>query len=170
MTSDTFDQLNHRHLGDIEAYARQLTRDRNEAKDLVQESLYRIYKYRHRFEEGTNFRAWALRVVRNVFVSNFRKNKYRETLLREKPANLGWSNRKISHNPAEGSMGAEQLIALIEQLPVKYQHPFLLRYQGVPYKTIAARMGTPVGTVKSRVFTARAILRVQVRKLYRVPG
>lgn len=56
----------------------------------------------------------------------------------------------------------------IQGLPVIYRHPFLLHFEGVKYQEIANRMGIPIGTAKSRVFTARQMLKKQVDALYRI--
>lgn len=169
MTHQDFIRLGWQYMPFMKAQAIRLTKDADAARDLLQEAALLAYKNRHQYRSGTNFRAWSSRIIRNVFLSQVRQEKRRRELMAEKPPHLGWTNPEATaHNPAEGKLGAEHIMGLIDKLPIHFRHPFLLHYEGVKYKEISNRLGIPIGTAKSRVFTARTILKEQVVSLYRI--
>jgi|AntRauTorckE5430_2_1112549.scaffolds.fasta_scaffold00412_13 RNA polymerase sigma-70 factor (ECF subfamily) len=144
----------------LNAIAFNLTRNKEDAGDLMQDTLLRAFTFRASFKEGTNFRAWICTIMRNTFV-----NAYRKKLVR----------RKV-HETAElipdvhGSLlpwyndGVEQLryndIARhLEGLSGIYAIPFMLFLQGYTYVEIADFLSLPLGTVKSRIFCARVRLK-----------
>ncbi|MEM6769123.1 MAG: sigma-70 family RNA polymerase sigma factor [Bacteroidota bacterium] len=166
MNLTEFTRLGERHQADFEAQALRLTRDPEAAKDLLQEAAFNAYKNRHQYQPGTNFLAWAKTIIRNTFLSEYRRKKRRRALIETTHPHLNWTEKLVTHNPAEGNLGAEHIMELINQLPVEFRHPFMLHFQGVRYREIADRMGIPLGTAKSRVFTARQQLRKRLRVLY----
>lgn len=168
MSIHEFITLGQRHLPEMEAQALRLTKNAEAAKDLLQEAAYWAFRNRTHFKEGTNFRAWSLAIIRNTFLSDYRKSKRRSDLLKEQPPQQGWSTGEITYNPAEGVLDAQTIMGIVQTLPVIYRHPFLLHFEGIKYREIANRLGIPVGTAKSRVFTARQLLRDKVDKLYRI--
>lgn len=170
MTITEFTRLGEQHLPEMEAQALRLTKNPEQAKDLLQEAAYWAFKNRQQFQDGTNFRAWAKTIIHNTFFSQYRQQKRRDDLLKAKPLHNDWSIREVTYNPAEGTLGAEKIMELIQDLPVIFRHPFLLHFEGVKYREIANRMGIPVGTAKSRVFTARQMLQKQIDALYRIDG
>ncbi|OAV43684.1 RNA polymerase sigma factor [Lewinella sp. 4G2] len=170
MTITEFTQLGEQYLPAMEAQALRLTNDPHRAKDLLQEAAYSAYKNRQQFRPGTSFLAWAQAIIRNTFFSSYRQQKRRGDLLKATPIHDSWSTREVTYNPAEGTMGAEKIMELVQGLPVIFRHPFLLHYEGVKYREISLRLGIPVGTAKSRVFTARQILKKQIDALYRIAG
>jgi RNA polymerase sigma-70 factor (ECF subfamily) len=135
-----------------------LTRDEEEAKDLLQEAIYLIIKHRSSYQSDANFVGWVMTVIRNTFKSNYRKEKRRAQLLdRDMPDGV-WLGVRTTINPAPGALGAEEIMVMVNALPKIYREAFLLFYQGLKYKEIAVRTAVPIGTAKSRVFTARKIL------------
>lgn len=150
----------------MERHALRLTKDPEAAKDLLQETAFHAFKNRGQYQPGTNFKAWAFAIIRNTFISEYRRSKRRRDLLKATNPHLGWTENRITYNPAEGNLGAERIMELINGLPLAFRQPFMLHFEGVRYQEIAARMGIPVGTAKSRVFTARQQLREQLKNLY----
>lgn len=139
-----------------------LTKERERALDLVQDSYYLAYKHRGGFEAGTNLRSWIKRIVYNTFASGYRKIQRRNQILAESPPVDSWINRTTIDNPALGLLGAEELFALIDEVPLIYRKSFILVKNGMSYQQIARCFNLPVGTIKSRVFTARKILKEQI--------
>ncbi|MEM9260396.1 MAG: sigma factor-like helix-turn-helix DNA-binding protein, partial [Bacteroidota bacterium] len=90
-----------------------------------------------------------------------------KTLFRESRITLGWGQDEATYNPAESSMGVEEIMRLVNALPEHYRTSFLLHYRGLKYREIAALVQSPVGTIKSRVSTAKALLREQLTQLHR---
>lgn len=166
MQISEFTRLGRQHLPDMEAHALRLTRNQEEARDLLQESAYWAYRNWESFQPGSNFRAWALTIIRNTFLSDYRALKRRRELLATHQPDLSWGEPQYTHNPAEGSLGAEKIMEEINELPTEFRRPFLLHFDGLKYREISLRMGIPVGTAKSRVFTAKKMLQQRMSNLY----
>jgi RNA polymerase sigma-70 factor (ECF subfamily) len=151
------------HLDPLFNLAMWMARDRAQAEDLVQEACLRALRFRHQFQPGTNLRAWLFQILRSVFITQYRRRSRAghqvdlETL-EGHGANPGAS-------PAAGrGAGAEpfarvDIDAALEQLPEEYRTVVVLSdIEGLSMVEVAVAMGCPVGTVKSRLFRARAQL------------
>ncbi|MEM9258177.1 MAG: sigma factor-like helix-turn-helix DNA-binding protein, partial [Bacteroidota bacterium] len=117
-----------------------------------------------RFTSGTNLQAWIKTIIRNVFITGYRKGKRRQEITAEQPPASNWSNQTTELNPAESDLGAEEIMGQIESLPEIYRRAFLLHYNGMKYKDIATITNVPIGTAKSRVWTARNLLRERIQR------
>lgn len=159
MTLLEIQQLGYQHYPELLAFAISLTRDEERARDLLQDAFFLLLKHREKFTAGSNFRAWAKTVIRNTFLTGYRKRKRRERLREEYAVTPDWVDPGSTTNPAESQLGAEYILEVVDQLPERYRRAFLLHYHGAKYRDIASWTGVPVGTAKSRVFTAKALLR-----------
>jgi len=141
-------------------FANQLTQNREKAKDLTQDTVLRAYRYRDKFQQGTNFRAWIGTIMRNTFINQFRKAKRRRTVS-EPVENLAYAieSQNIVANEGEANLRIQEMREKIELLKDKYRIPFLMHFQGYEYKEIADHFDIPIGTVKSRLFVARKQLK-----------
>ncbi|MEL7163348.1 MAG: RNA polymerase sigma factor [Bacteroidota bacterium] len=164
MTPQEIQQISHRFYPEFRPYALTLTRDEDRAADLLQEAIYLVLKNHERFTRGTNLQAWVKTIIRNVFITGYRKGKRRQEITDEQPLEGNWANQTTEYNPAESDLGAEEIMAQIEQLPEIYRRAFLLHYNGMKYKDIATITNVPIGTAKSRVWTARNLLRERVSR------
>ena len=147
-------------------FAMKLTRNRDNAKDLVQETAYRAYNYREKFTQGTNFKAWITTIMRNTFINTCRKKRTRNKV--EAPIEdflFHLENKSISGS-AESSMMVTELRKIIRKLSAVYRIPFLMLVKGYRYKEIAKYLDIPMGTVKSRIHFARISLRKMVKSAY----
>jgi RNA polymerase sigma-70 factor (ECF subfamily) len=139
-------------LPSLRGYALSLTRDRDRAENLVQQTSMKALAGREMFRPGTNFEAWIFRIQRNAFISELRRT--RSTL---QIANAGaW----LSIPPTqESGLVMREFIVAFRQLPRDSRQALLLsRFEGQPYEQIASHTGVAVGTVKSRISRARATL------------
>ncbi|MBC6995090.1 RNA polymerase sigma factor [Neolewinella lacunae] len=162
LTVQELKQMGQEHLPEFRALALQLTADRDAAEDLLQDTIFLILKYRDQFEAGSNFSAWVKTIIRNTFITDYRKKKRRKELLDKAKSLEFWTGDRITYNQAESSLGAEEIMGLIEALPSIYRRAFQLFCQGMKYQEIALLTGVPIGTAKSRVFTARQELKKQL--------
>lgn len=141
-------------------FALKLTGNYQDAQDLWQESCIRAYRYKDKYEMGTNFKAWLSTIVRNSFSTNYRKNKLRRNVS-EPIENFSYALESANMIPNEGeaNLRIQSILHHLDQLNDIYRLPFMLHYQGFEYKEISKRLNIPMGTIKSRIFTARQQLK-----------
>lgn len=149
------------------SFALNLTKDEESARDLVQETAFKAFKYRDRYEPQTNLRAWLMTIMRNSFINEYRKRKRRQTL-NDTTSNdfLLDSGQQTVTNQGESTVMQEEILKVINTLEDWVRVPFLMHYQGFKYEEIADELEVPLGTIKSRIFFARQRLQNQMRKLY----
>lgn len=134
-------------------FARSLTRDHNNADDLVQDTLAKALKNRAQFQEGTSIGAWMTTIMRNHFLSERRKDG-REV---GDPEGFIIGNAVAAESQADSYEAAEQ-IEEFENLPPDQREAIRLVADGDSYEEAAGKLGVAVGTVKSRVARGRAAL------------
>ena len=129
------------------AYARRSLGNHHDGEDAVGDTLARICRMLHRYDpgHGAGFRAWAFTLLRHAVA---------DTAARRKPAHP-LPDLPYDVDPALGPA----LTAALRTLPEAAREAFLLHHAGFAYAEIAGLTGVPVGTVRSRIFTARAGLR-----------
>jgi len=149
------------------SFAYSLTKNEDDAQDLVQDTAYKAFKYRAMYKPQTNLRAWLMTIMRNTFINNYRQKKRRQTI-NDKTGNsfLIDSGAYSVINQGENNLTFEEIIQVIDGLEEWARTPFLLHYQGFKYDEIAQKLEIPLGTVKSRIFFARKRLQKKVRGLY----
>lgn len=142
-----------------------LTRDRESALDLLQETLYRALMNREKYNIGTNIKAWLYTIMRNIFINDYRrKTKQRaifESTTDEQFVNL---NQGSVANDAESNIRIKEINQAVEQLPGIYKTPFKLYFDGYHYNEIAESLKEPLGTIKSRIHFARKLLKDQLNR------
>lgn len=151
------------------AFAMKLTRNKEDAKDLMQETAMLAYANIHRFEPGTHFKSWVSTIMRNSFINNYRKMKTRNKV--EKPIEdylYAVENKAVS-NQASSMIMQKELTIILDNLANEYKVPFLMFFQGYHYDEISEHMNLPIGTVKSRIFYARKQLKDMIEKRYKTP-
>ena len=163
--SDVFEQEAIPYMRQMFPAALRLTRNRCDAEDLIQETFARAYQKFHLFNQGTNLRAWLHRIMFHVFYSNCRKRRRRPA---EALAGDVYDTLDPQLVPAGSSAESEALEQLasspvmraLRDLPEAFKTVvFLADIQGYQYAEIADIMGTPIGTVMSRIHRARRMLR-----------
>ncbi len=162
MSPKEIQQLSHGFYPEYRPFALTLTRDEDRARDLLQEAIYLVLKNHERFVAGTNVQAWIKTIIRNLFITGYRKSKRRQEIVQEDVPTSNWANRTIADNPALAALSAEDILAKVEALPQIYRRSFRLYYNGLKYQEIADITEVPIGTAKSRVWTARRLLRESV--------
>jgi RNA polymerase sigma-70 factor (ECF subfamily) len=160
MTALNFQESIRTHNAPLTAYAISLTRDSNNAQDLLQETLMRALIYKEKFKEGTNLRGWLLTIMRNVFINDHRRKSRHRSLMETGGTNMWLDNfNEPARNGGEDNFVKEDLHNAISSLENEYKLPFLRHYEGFKYQEIAEELNLPLGTVKSRIFFARKRIR-----------
>ncbi len=147
-------------------FALKLTGNYQDAQDLWQEACIRAFRYRCKFELGTNFKAWMSTIVQNLFITRYRRRQ-RKPLVNEPIETFAFAleSKNMVANEGEVNLRLQVIYRQLSTLSELYSIPFLLHYQGFEYKEIAERLDLPIGTVKSRIFTARQQLKERLNKL-----
>jgi RNA polymerase sigma-70 factor (ECF subfamily) len=151
----------------LQAFAYNLTKNTEDAKDLFQETAFRAMTNREKFRTGTNFKAWLFTIMKNIFINNYRKKMKANTIM-DSTDNLYFLNSgsKAIDNRGEANILIKELKHMIAGLDDSIRVPFLMHYQGYKYQEIADHFGLPLGTVKSRIFFARKELKALIGKRY----
>jgi len=137
-----------------------LERDRAEAEDLVQETMMQALRSFHRFQSGTNCRAWLNSILQNVR-SNRRRARHRAPLVDEPFEQVGRTLAFVPPVPQE--LTDEELLSALGRIPLIYQEVILLcDVEELTYREIAAALAIPLGTVMSRLHRGRALLRSEL--------
>src|SRR5215469_6419654 len=156
---DAFEALTRQFQGEIYAWIVRIVRDSGAAEDLTVETLWRIYRARHRFRPDGNFGAWARRIATNLALDYLRRARPEQSLDTD-PAGSVPPDRLVEREMREKIQQA------FRRLPPKLQIVATLALvEEVPYDEIAAALGTSVGTVRVRVFRAVRILRSRLSQL-----
>lgn len=152
---------------DLFRFAFRLTRNRDDASDLLQETSLKVLNNQEKFAEETNFKAWAYTLMRNIFINNYRKTVREQTFV-DQTDNLYHLNipQNSGFYSPEGSYSIAEITKAINSFSKEYRQPFAMHIAGYKYEAIAKEMGLPLGTVKSRIFFARKRLQ-QILKDYR---
>ena len=150
------------HLDALYSFALKLTHSRDDAEDLVSETMLRAFDRWEQYHLGTNVRAWLFTILYHAFVSRKRRIDAREVQLPDDVE--GWSAYEaVGESDPEGrfydSFVDEEVTRAIDSLPEDYRVAVVLSdVQGLRYAEIAAILGIPEGTVKSRLFRGRRML------------
>jgi len=140
-----------------------LTRDNEDAKDLIQETVMKAFSNREKFAEGTNLKAWLFTIMKNTFITNYQRMIRRNTFI-DTTDNLHYinSNDNITENLAFSSFAMKDIKSAISKLEEIYRKPFLMHFRGFKYYEIADKLDIPIGTVKNRIHIARKELKQQL--------
>jgi RNA polymerase sigma factor (sigma-70 family) len=140
----------------LERFALSLTPNREDARDLVQETYLKALTYRDKFMNNTNLKAWVYTIMKNSFINNYRRA-VRENTTFDNTKDLYYlnhSNQGNDSNP-EATLSASEIQAQIDNLEEDLRIPFQMHQDGYKYKEIADEMNLKIGTVKSRIFFGR---------------
>jgi len=163
MNSMDFEKMVAGEMIPLRHFALSLTRNDEDSSDLVQETMLKALRYKDKFEEGTNLRGWLYTIMKNSFINKYRRDVKRNTFL-DSTDNTYFldipSHR--TENVAELKFIRRDLENAIEELPLELKVTFTMNVEGYKYHEIADELGIPIGTVKTRIFVARRLLRTKL--------
>lgn len=140
----------------LERFALSLTSNRDEAKDLLQETYLKALVYRDKFQEFTNLKAWAYTIMKNTFINNYRKAVRENTTMdHTKDLFLLNNSRSTSMEGPDSQYSFKEINKAVNALEDEFRIPFQMHTEGYKYKEIADKLNLKIGTVKSRIFFTR---------------
>jgi len=155
------------HVGALQTFAYHLTYSQNDADDLVQETYMKAYRFLNKYEKGTNAKAWLFKILKNAYINEYRK-KVRQ------PIKVDFEDIITYHDSDEDrvsgysdlrqeifeNMMGDEVTTAINSLPLDFRTVILLcDIEGFTYEEIASIIDVPIGTVRSRLFRARNLLK-----------
>jgi len=152
-------EFNHKLLSlqdNLTFFARSLTANEEEAKDLVQETNIKALTNREKFEPDTNLKAWTYTIMKNTFINNYRRKVKANTIIDTTEDLYYLNNTKATKfESPEANLSKEEIQRNIKALDENQRTPFEMHTQGYKYKEIADKLNLSIGTVKSRIFFTR---------------
>ena len=147
----------------LKPFALKLTKDSEDANDLLQETLMKAYKNKDKFADGTNLKAWLYTIMKNTFITNYQKMVRRGTFI-DTTDNLHFINSSSTkiENKVYSDFALKDIHAAIDKLRDAYKTSFMMYFRGFKYHEIAERLEIPIGTVKNRIHIARKQLKEQL--------
>lgn len=155
-----------------------LTLDRDDAKDLVQDTYFKAFRFMESFQKGTNAKAWLFRILKNSFINDYRKKSkepgkvdYQEV---ESYYNSDDVNRQITPDlrvDALKDMIGDEISNALNSLDVDFRTVIILcDLEGFKYEEMAKILDIPIGTVRSRLHRARQLLKEKLSEYAKSMG
>ncbi|MEI7676304.1 MAG: RNA polymerase sigma factor [Bacteroidales bacterium] len=140
----------------LKNFAYQLTANREDAEDLLQDTTLKALDNQEKYLENVNFKGWVFTIMKNIFINNYRKVVRNQTII-DQTEDLYHLNlpQESGFDTPDGSYSVKEIMKAINGFSDEYKVPFTMHVAGFKYQEIADKMTLPIGTVKSRIFFAR---------------
>lgn len=157
-------------------FAYSLVFEEARAQDLVQEAYFKAYRFIHSFEPGSNAKAWLFQILKNAFINEYRKKS-------RQPQKVDFEDFKDKNQLEKQSISidieqdvythmiGDEITSALNSLPVDFRVAIILSdIEGFTYEEIAKITDIPIGTVRSRLFRARNLMKEQLREYAKEKG
>ncbi len=163
-----FEDIAFEYMDSLYSTALRLTRNTEEAEDLIQDTYLRAYRFFDKFEEGTNFKAWIFKILTNTFINKYRKKVRTPQQVQLEKVEFGLENKDDYQEETEwegfeeekyNELFDDDIKSALAQLSTEFRMVILLAdVEQFSYKEIAQMIDRPIGTVMSRLFRGRRML------------
>jgi RNA polymerase sigma-70 factor, ECF subfamily len=178
MNHKIFEQTALPHMIVLHNYAFHLTMNSDNAKDLLQETYLKAYRFWDNYENGTNIKAWLFCIMKNSYINLYRKEikepkkvEYQEHHLPYNATHPISFNKELLPKKKYDEIFDDEITRSIESLKVPFRNIIILSdVEGLTYKEIAKVIHCPIGTVRSRLYRGRSILRKKLSKYAKKNG
>jgi len=160
------------HIDALKTFAFHLSYDEDDANDLVQETYMKAHRFIDKYEQGTNAKAWLFKILKNAYINEYRKKKKRPTRVDFEDI-VSYHDSDDSRVPGYldlreeifASMMGDEVTIAINSLPIDFRTVVLLcDVEGFTYEEISKIIDVPIGTVRSRLFRARNMLKEKLKR------
>ena len=160
------------HMDALKTFAFHHSYNEEDANDLVQETYLKAHRFIDKYIEGTNAKAWLFKILKNAYINEYRKKSKRPTKVdfedivsyHDSEDSSGTGYLDLREEIFENMMGDEVTVA-INSLPIDFRTVVLLcDVEGFTYEEISKIIDVPIGTVRSRLFRARNMLKEKLKK------
>lgn len=148
----------------LKPFAMRLTRNIDEANDLIQDTLMKAFMNKDKFASGTNLKAWLYTIMKNTFITNYQRMVRKNTFI-DTTDNLYHINSSdyVAENSALSDFAQNDINNAITHLDEVYRTPFMMYFKGFKYEEISAKLEVPLGTIKNRIHIARKELKDKLK-------
>lgn len=168
-----FEEIAFQYMDSLYGAALRMTRDGNDAQDLVQDAYLRAYRFFGKFEKGTNFKAWLFRILKNVYINKYRKELKKPQMVEISDVEaFGGLKEEVSpEDEIFDKLLDDDITNAIDNLPEEFRLAIILSdLRGFSYKEVAEILDCPIGTVMSRLHRGRRLLRDSLREYAKKHG
>lgn len=159
------------HIDALKTFAFHLSYNENDANDLVQETYLKAFRFVDKYDEGTNAKAWLFKILKNAYINEYRKKSKR-------PTKVDYEDIVSYHDSEESvlpgymdlreelfnKMLGDEVTLAINALPIDFRTVLLLSdVEEFTYEEISKIIDVPIGTVRSRLFRARNMLKERLK-------
>jgi len=169
--SNIFDQEFMPHIDSMYNFGYRLTFDEDDAKDLVQDTYLKAYRFINSFEQGTNAKAWLFRILKNSFINEYRKKSKQPAKVDYQEVETYYNSESVDQSitsdlrvDAVKDMIGDEISNALNSLAVDFRTVIILcDLEGFTYEEMAKILDIPIGTVRSRLHRARNLLKDKLR-------
>jgi RNA polymerase sigma-70 factor (ECF subfamily) len=160
------------HIDAMYNFAFGLTLDEDDAKDLVQETFMKAYRFINSFETGTNAKAWLFRILKNSFINNYRKKSKQPNKVDYQEVETFYNSDSVNENITTDlrvetvqHLIGDEITNALNSLDVDFRTVIILcDLEGFTYEEMAKILDIPIGTVRSRLHRARNLLKEKLKQ------
>jgi RNA polymerase sigma factor (sigma-70 family) len=166
------------HIKSMYNFGFRLTLDRDDAKDLVQDTYLKAYRFIESFQKGTNAKAWLFRILKNSFINDYRKKSKEPNKVDYQEVESYYNSEEVDRQitpdlrvESLNNMIGDEISNALNSLDVDFKTVIILcDLEGFKYEEMAKILDIPIGTVRSRLHRARNLLKEKLSEYAKSMG